>query len=199
LALKTVEMIVDEMRRNGQTKYFDTEFGTEDKKNKAIDDEIKGSRLALYTNGQQPDGYIKPDEIEWLFPEEFAEGKYKFFDKDASSDKVESSNEVSQGALNDLWFIGGLSGLATRYDLLTGDFDTGVISERTDITSEAIFKVTKNHAKRMSDSVYPQIFHCYARYGIYVFRFLKGFRERYVIIDGRIPCFKDIRKPVFGM
>jgi hypothetical protein len=114
LALKTVEMIVDEMRRNGQTKYFDTEFGTEDKKNKAIDDEIKGSRLALYTNGQQPDGYIKPDEIEWLFPEEFAEGKYKFFDKDASSDKVESSNEVSQGALNDLWFIGGLSGLATR-------------------------------------------------------------------------------------
>jgi calpain len=177
-ALKRVEMILDEMHKNGQKKYFDTEFGPKDK------DDEEGSKMALYTTGESPPGYIKPEAIEWLFPEEFAGEGYKFLNEDASS------NEVLQGALGDCWFIGALSVLATRDELLIGGLDTFVITDD--------FEVTSPIAKAMSEGVYPPIFHSYARYGIYVFRFFKNFSWRYIIIDGRIPCYKSNKQPVFA-
>jgi hypothetical protein len=154
-ALKRVEMILDEMKKKGQKKYFDTEFGPKDK------NDAKGSKMALYTTGESPPGYIKPEAIGWFYPEEFAGEGYTFLDQEASS------NEVMQGALGDCWFIGALSVLATRDELLIGGLNNYQITDD--------FEVTPTIAKQMAEGVYPPIFHGYQRYGIYVFRFFKNF------------------------
>lgn len=50
----------------------------------------------------------------------------------------------------------------------------------------------------LSKGVYPPIFHMYRRKGIYVLRFFKDFKWKYVIIDDRLPCGKNNAQPVFG-
>lgn len=60
------------------------------------------------------------------------------------------------------------------------------------------FYVDEEIAEKFFQGVYPPIFYYYRKKGIYVFRFFKDFKWRYVIIDDRIPCFKYNKKPVFG-
>jgi hypothetical protein len=53
-------------------------------------------------------------------------------------------------------------------------------------------------AYNLSKGVYPPLFHMYRKKGIYVLRFFKDFKWRYVIIDDRLPCGTNNGQPVFG-
>lgn len=68
-ALKKVEEIIDQMNKNRQKIYFDTEFGPKDK------NDFEGSKMSLYANGEAPPGYIKPEQIDWLYPKDYADGE----------------------------------------------------------------------------------------------------------------------------
>lgn len=43
----------------------------------------------------------------------------------------------------------------------------------------------------MSMGVYPPVFHFLKKYKIFVFRFFKNFKWRYVMVDDRICCKKN--------
>ena len=58
------------MKKENKKLYLDDEFGPKDK------DDIKGNKMSLYNTGEAPPGYIKPEQIEWLYPEEFAGEDY---------------------------------------------------------------------------------------------------------------------------
>ena len=70
----------------------------------------------MYCQVTPPQSHPKPENIDWLRPSEYLDEGLtgKFVKGDASS------NEVKQGALGDCWFIGALSVLATRDELLRG-------------------------------------------------------------------------------
>jgi len=99
----------------------------------------------------------------WLRPEEIVPDKNPVFIDDGAS-----SNDVKQGQIGDCWFIGALSVIATRNDLLRGS--VGNIAKK--ITDED-FEVDEEIAQHLSSGVYPPLFHIYATKGIYVFRFFK--------------------------
>ena len=176
-ALTRIEQLVSDLKPG--EKFFDKEFGPKNDK-----DEI-GNRMSLYSDGNAPPGYIKPDQIWWIRPEEFVRGK-----KYAFTNNKASSNQIIQGALGDCWFISALSILATREDLLEGWLS------KYKITKD--FIVTRYIAQEMTEGVYPPIFRSYEKYGVYVFKFFKNFSWRYVIIDDRIPWYKSNKTPVFG-
>lgn len=138
----------------------------------------------MYANGSAPPGYVKPEQIEWISAKEYTNGEGAFITASTSS------NDVIQGALGDCWFIGALSVLAIRDELIIGGLN--YFKESTDI------KLTPAILKQMAEGVYPPIFRMYEKYGIYVFRFFKNFEWRYVIIDDRIPCYKANKLPVFA-
>jgi calpain len=46
--------------------------------------------------------------------------------------------------------------------------------------------------------VYPPIFHLYRKKALYVMKFFKDFKWRYVIIDERLPCYRGNGLPAFG-
>ena len=123
----------------------------------------------------------RPEEIVWLYPKEYTSAAR--FMKDGAS-----ANDVKQGALGDCWVIGALSVLATRDALLRGF--------NVEIPADA--EVTDELAHKMSSGVYPPLFHIYRKKGIYVFKFFKHQKWKYVITDLRIPCYKSSRTPVFG-
>jgi calpain len=97
---------------------------------------------------------------------------------------------VKQGALGDCWFIGALSVLAAREDLMIG--------ELKDIEIKPNFKVKGIDCEKLSKGVYPPIFHIYSKKGLYVLRFFKDFKWRYVIIDDRLPCTRSSYRPYYA-
>ncbi|CDW83096.1 cysteine protease family c02 [Stylonychia lemnae] len=139
-----------------------------------------------YCTGETPKGYIDPDQMVWLTPDEIdtKNQKPQFLDDGPAP------NDVKQGKLGDCWFIGALSVIATRDELLRGSI--GDQNKSTD------FQADQKTAELFSRGVYPPLFHIYRDVGLYVFRFFKEFGWRYVIIDDRIPCFQYSRRPVFG-
>ena len=83
-------------------------------------------RNCLYLNGEPINAnYVHPDRIEWKFisdivldyepqkGEKMKDG-YCFFSQGAGT------NDAKQGKLGDCWFIGALSVISTRDDLLCG-------------------------------------------------------------------------------
>ena len=104
-----------------------------------------------------------------------------------------ASNEVIQGQLGNCWFISALSVLADRDDLLRGG------GEQIDVQNENM--VDKKTAQLCTIGVYPPLFHKFRKNGIFVFRFFKDFRWRYVIVDELLPyancrlCFAHCTKP----
>ena len=93
-----------------------------------------------------------------------------------------SANEVKQGALGDCWFIGALSVLATRDELLRGCAEA--------VPPEMVNLIDAEIANLLSMGVYPPIFHKFRHQGIYVLRFSKNHEWRYVIIDDRLPVYQ---------
>lgn len=156
-------------------KFIDNEFGPETGKNGAG---------CLYFNGKPPSAsYPKPSALEWPNLMEVI--------KDCSffKDRI-SSNDVVQGSLGNCWFIGALSVLATRDELLRGSIqDLKVEGQIEASTVGGVFS-----------GVYPPIFHCLSKKGIFVMRFFKEFAWRWVIVDCRMPMIKHEGeyKYVFG-
>ena len=104
-----------------------------------------------------------------------------------------ASNEVLQGYLGDCWFISALSVLADRDDLIRGGGE--------DIDTKNENMVDKSTSQLCTIGVYPPLFHKFRNKGIYVFRFFKDFKWRYVIVDQLLPytngrlCFARCTKP----
>lgn len=98
------------MDNEGEDIFFDKDFGPQD------EDDLTGSANSMYCNGEKPTGHTDPANAEWLRPSEYLDaGQEAHFVKGSAS-----ANEVKQGALGDCWFIGALSVLATRDELLRG-------------------------------------------------------------------------------
>ena len=89
-------------------QFFDKDFGPKDNK------DIEGSSMSMYFSGNPPPGYPIPEECEWMRPEEFCAEDPEFIHEGASA------NDVKQGRIGNCWFIGALSVLATRDQLLRG-------------------------------------------------------------------------------
>ena len=127
--------------------------------------------------------------IEWMRPKEFIDDKTKtgaFLSEDAGS------NDVCQGQIGDCWFIGAMSVLATRDELLYGGAATAGSLIRPGMM------VDKNMAQMFSSGVYPPIFQKFRSHHIYVLRFFKEYAWRYVIIDDQLPCFSGNGDLVFA-
>ena len=140
----------------------------------------------MYCNGVTPQSHIKPEQCEWLRPSEYLpEGTTaKFVKGDASA------NEVKQGALGDCWFIGALSVLATRDELLRGQAEL--------VPPELTALIDSDTTKMLSSGVFAPIFHNFRNKGIFCLRFFKDSKWRYVLIDDRLPCHSGNKQLVFG-
>lgn len=149
-----------------ETSVFkDPDFGPEE----------KGGATALYWNGQPPSAnFPPPSELQWISPKEWLEDAV-FFSNDISS------NDVIQGSLGDCWFIGALSVLAIRDELIRGSVENLVNPEQ--VTKDTIFGLSKG--------VYPPIFHPFSAKGLYVLKFFKNGQWRFVIVDERLPCYHE--------
>jgi len=136
----------------------------------------------LYWNGKPPSSnFPPPEELAWKAPSEWMDNVC-FFDENISS------NDVIQGSLGDCWFIGALSVLAIRDELIRG----GVHQ------LESPAQVDLETASSISLGVYPPIFHSFARKGLYVLKFFKDCAPRWVIVDQRLPVFvTEGQKPQF--
>lgn len=164
-----------ELFPKGKTRFIDPDFGPEQE---------MGGAHCIYWNGKPPSSnYPPPEELKWMSPKEWLP-KACFFNDDISS------NDVMQGSLGDCWFIGALSVLATKDELLRGSI--------TNLTSPS--QITENNAIGISDGVYPPIFHTFAKKGLYVLRFFKDCNWRWVVIDDRLPVFAESGDPkyIFG-
>ena len=179
-ALAQVNAIYYDLNKKGK-KFLDEDFGP-----RGANDE-EGSKLSMYKKGTIPcPGYPKPETVKWVSAEEMnLNGKTPQFVDDGAG-----ANDVKQGSLGDCWFIGALSVIVTRDELLRGgqrglQIDPDVIIDR-------------ELASALSKGVYPPIFHRFRMKGIYVLRFFKNFEWVYVIIDDRLPVNDETKRPVFG-
>lgn len=160
--------------------FFDMDFGP------TSEDDEEGNKCSLYCKGVKPQSHPDPSNVAWRRPSEYLDPdqKAQFISGDASS------NEVKQGALGDCWFIGAMSVLATRDELIRGGTD-GIAPEMSRL-------IDNEAATVLSMGVFPPIFHRFRYKGIYCLRFFKEFAWRYVIIDDRLPVYKGNSSLVFG-
>ena len=136
--------------------------------------EHSGERLLYFTGERPTENFPNPADIKWRRPSEWLGADCIFCRKDLSS------HDVIQGALGDCWLLSALSVLATRDELVIG----GV----PDLDRPS--KITRESAINLSRGVYPPLFHCFAKKGLYVFRFFKNCAWRYVIIDDKLPILE---------
>ena len=177
-ALRRAEDLVKEYKAKGKTKFEDPEFGPQEENDRA-----QGS---MYFEDPLP-GYPDPEDVSWCRPAEICEPEPPVFLKGGAE-----SGDVLQGQIGDCWLIGAMSVLATHDVYLCGNFDP---------TPEAVLDIDDDEAKGMTTGLYCPIFHYLQEHGMYVIRFFKDYQWRYVIIDDRLPCFKNEGSPpqlVFG-
>ncbi len=150
-------------------------------------DDEHGS-LSIYYTGETPRGHAEVDEITWARPatyladdnddEEEEENPEKGKKKDTECHFLigdGGSNEVVQGQMGNCWFISALSVLADRDEFIRGGGDEVDLDNSRMVDNEA--------AINCSIGVYPPLFHKFRHWGIYVLRFFKDFKWRYVVID----------------
>ena len=137
--------------------FFDMDFGP------TSEDDEEGNKCSLYCKGVKPQSHPDPSNVAWRRPSEYLDPdqKAQFISGDASS------NEVKQGALGDCWFIGAMSVLATRDELIRGGTD-GIAPEMSRL-------IDNEAATVLSMGVFPPIFHRFRYKGIYCLRFFKEF------------------------
>lgn len=92
------------------------------------------------------------------------------------------SNDVLQGSLGDCWFIGAMSVLATKDEHIFHPLREQLRGQDT---------LSDDEAHELLSGVYPSLFHCFAKFGLYVIRFFKDYGWRYVVIDNRLPCYGE--------
>jgi hypothetical protein len=138
-----------------------------------------------------PKGYVDPENVEFIFPEDGITTERTMFINGGVG-----VNDVKQGEIGDCWFIGALSVLATRDELLRGglgeDVNESAYTDLKDLEIEA------SMVKNFCLGVYAPIFHFYRTKKIYVIRFMKDLMWRYVIIDERLPVYIASKKLIFG-
>ena len=86
-----------------------------------------------------------------------------------------TGNDVVQGALGDCWYVSSLSIIARNSQYIKGRS----INDCKKRQDDAIFGVS------------PQIFKCFIKYGIYVFKYYKEFKPVYVLVDDLFPVSKS--------
>jgi Ca2+-binding EF-hand superfamily protein len=131
----------------------------------------------LYWNKVPPSSsYPNPhsEEFEWRHASDV------FMQPDFIKQGTESG-DVIQGSLGDCWFIGALSVMALRDDLLYGNMED--VNDPSEITIQ--------NAKFMNKGVYSGIFHNLKDVGMFVFKFFINSAWRWVIVDDRLPMFVD--------
>ena len=68
-----------------KAKFLDPDFGPKDEKGTDLD----GSKMSLYFTGEPPKGYVKPEDIVWLRPEQISVNQRPMFvSGDAGSNDV---------------------------------------------------------------------------------------------------------------
>ncbi|CAG9315691.1 unnamed protein product [Blepharisma stoltei] len=172
--IATLKRCVELLEKLKKGKFKDPDFGPEQE---------KGGAFCLYWNGVPPGSNYPPsEELEWVAPSDH-------YDCSFIKEGI-STNDVIQGSLGDCWFIGALCVLATRDNLVRGSIES--LSNPNEITAENALGVSKG--------VYPPIFHCFAKKGLYVLRFFINDAWRWVIIDERVPMYTGGDRPqyVFG-
>ncbi len=166
--LKVTNDIVAKLKASGKSKWDDPDFGGQNDMDHAIP--------SLYFD-EAPPGYPNPEEIYWCRPEEISTEKSpQFLDQGASS------GDVLQGALGDCWFISALAIIGAHDFYLRGEFDP---------SPEALQEMSDEEAAGMTSGIYCPVFHYLRQYSIYVIRFYKDYGWRYVIIDDKLPCYKN--------
>ena len=171
-ALAKATQLFNQLSENNH--FQDDDFGPRNDKDQ------DGSAKAMYREGKIPSpGYPEPNTIKWARAQEICEkGTSPQFVDDGAG-----SNDVRQGALGDCWFIGAMSVIVSRDELLRGGCP-GIQLDKNMI-------IDKELAAAQSKGVYPPIFHRFRLRGIYVLRFFKNFQWVYVIVDDRLPVNKD--------
>ena len=166
--LKVTNDIVAKLKASGKAKWDDPDFGGQH------EDDHASSSIFI---GEPGGGLPNPDDIFWCRPEEIStEIPPVFLDQGASS------GDVLQGTLGDCWFIGALAIIGAHDIYLRGQFDP---------SPEAMQAMSDKEAAGMTSGIYCPVFHYLRQYGIYVIRFYKEYSWRYVIIDDKLPCYKQ--------
>lgn len=158
-ALAKASTLFAELSAKGdEARFHDQDFGPRDSK------DSQGGLKAMYKSGKIPSpGYPEPSTVKWVRAQEVCEpGTVPQFVDDGAG-----ANDVRQGALGDCWFIGALSVIVTRDELLRGG--------RAGLQYDKDMIIDKEIASALSKGVYPPIFHRYRRHGIFVLRFFKNF------------------------
>ena len=181
-AIAVAKKLYKELKDKKKKKFHDNDFGPKN------DGDKVGHANSLYCNGVIPQkGYTEPDDIKWVYAEELCDpGEIPQFVDDGAG-----SGDCVQGNIGDCWLISAMSVLVTRDELLVGG--------RSGLEPDPDMIVDKEIASIFSKGVYAPIFHRYRKRGMYVIRLFKNFEWIYVIIDERLPVYKDnVKDPVFG-
>ena len=174
-AIKKAEELFNKIQENEE--FFDKDFGPQ------LNDNDIGNKFSLYLNGTCPKGHMDPSLIDWYRMTQISPDKPPvFFD-----DNIDT-NDVMQGALGDCWFISALSVIATKDHLLRGQFEYSIVDDG---------EIDDQENQMLSTGVYPPIFHGFRRKNIFIFKFFKNCKWRYVIIDDRLPVLPVIEKCTF--
>lgn len=165
MAFKTALELIEELRtENGL--FEDPEFGP-------LSEDPLGHH-SIYFEDVEP-GMVDPEDVIWIRSKQICtEGESCFLNDGAQS------NDVIQGAIGDCWFISALSILAA---------DDSNFYSQLKLNELLNSNLDESKYSKLMDGVYPLMFHCFAKYGLYVFRFFKDCVWRYVIIDDRLPCY----------
>ncbi|KAL4472263.1 hypothetical protein ABPG72_011624 [Tetrahymena utriculariae] len=186
--LKKCIEIVSEMKDKGEQVWTDSEFGPNEQQ------DPYGSKSMYFSSNEIPPGCPEPENVRWLRLNEIVDEYIENHgDEYLSEDEIKelqhihflyegaSSNDVKQSKyLGDCWFISALSIVSEYNEYIDGEFDPHKPGQTED---QKMFM--------MSRGIYPPLFHFLSQYGIYVMKFFKNYKWRYVIIDNRLPCLEN--------